>query len=83
MSNADNSHTEKLRRLRQTTQAIFYAKTEQNLLIREQCPGGVVFDSTHQDTKVGSIQYYAQKAEGGVMRVPMCGTRPTLCAIRG
>lgn len=83
MSNADNSHTEKLRRMRQTTQAIFRKRAlahgaSSGFYRSEEGPGGVVEESVHLSTRLGGNAYTVQKAEAGpenglsVTTIPPC-----------
>jgi hypothetical protein len=83
MSTADNSHTEKLRRLRQTTQAIFRKRalahgTVSGFYRSEEGPSGTVEESVHLSTKLGGNAYTVQKAEAGpenglgVVTIPPC-----------
>lgn len=83
MSTADNSHTEKLRRLRQTTQAIFRKRALAHGAVSgfyrsEEGPSGTVEESVHLSTKLGEKAYTVQKAEAGpenglgVVTIPPC-----------
>jgi hypothetical protein len=84
MSNADNSHTEKLRRLRQTTQAIFRKRAMAHGITSgfyrsEEGPSGTVEESVQLSTRVGERAYTVQKAEAGPENGLAVFTNPPCC----
>jgi hypothetical protein len=71
MSNADNSYTERLARLRQRTQAIFYVR---NPDIHE---GNAIPESVRQSRALGQIRITLEGPEGTLATVEPCC--PTSC----
>lgn len=71
MSNADNSYTERLARLRQRTQAIFHVR---NPDIRE---GNAIPESVRQSRALGQIRITLEGPEGTLTTVEPCC--PTIC----
>jgi hypothetical protein len=67
---ADTSHTERIRRLRESTLAIF---RYQNPTVKEQGVGGGVDESTRMSRALGQRTYTRQNENGSTEEEKPCG----------